>query len=515
MKGCTVFFALCSLFLFSTFVYPQPAIQAKSEPAAPFQWRTTSPEQQGMDSAKLADLLGHIRQQDYHFHSLIIARNGTLLSETYFHPFPADGRNTIHSCSKSILSALVGIALDKGLLKSLDAPVLSFFTGKTVQNRDKRKEAMTLRHLLTMSAGLGTRDSYKYRFEGMRQLWASSDWEQFILDISMVAAPGERFEYSNSVSYLLASILQKSSGTNVLTLARQHLFRPLGITENDVTWHKNSFGKVLGWGGVNIKPRDMVKFGQLYLQKGKWNGRQIVPAAWVEVSTRSQIQAGTLSDNYGYHWWIDDGGYFMALGYGAQYIIMVPSKQLVVVFTSALAGGRFYTPPALLRQYILPAVKSGTPLKENEKAFARLQAEQKRAAAPVPAKVPPLPSMALRISGKRYLLETNVGHITEFTLTFEKGKAEAHMHFVGPSGGHTMPVGLDGLYRTKTLAGQNRASRGHWEADGVFATQQQTVGVTRRERVTFTFSGETVRISIHQLFGGADVELKGRQAPTP
>jgi CubicO group peptidase (beta-lactamase class C family) len=170
----------------------------------------------------------------------------------------------------------------------------------------------------------------------------------------MAAEPGERFEYSNGVSYLLSVILQRATGTTSLEFAREHLFGPLGIT--DVVWPSSPQGVNIGWGQMEMKPLAMAKIGYLVLQQGQWQGKRIVSKAWLEESTRRHI-GGTLAEGYGYHWWIDEHGTIMALGYAGQYIGILREHDLVVVFTSELPEEEFYAPKGILYSHIVPAVR--------------------------------------------------------------------------------------------------------------------------------------------------------------
>lgn len=335
-------------------------------------WRTATPESQGMDSERLADMFQQIRDQRPAIDSVTIIRNGYLVADTHIHPFQPGERHIIHSCTKSIVSILIGIAIEQGYIDRVDQPVLEILPARSITNADTWKESMTLEHLLTMTSGLECRDSYLYRWRGMRQMRASADWVQFMLDLPMAEAPGTRFEYCNGASFLLSAILQETTGASALEFAQENLFGPLGIS--DVEWPANPQGINIGWGEMHMRPHDMAKIGYLNLNEGVWDGRQIIPAAWVEASTRKHISA-TLQDGYGYQWWITDEGTYMALGYAGQFIFVVPEKDLVVVFTSRLEEQDFYTPQRLLEGYVIPGVQSSTPLPDNPNGTTRLKAQ--------------------------------------------------------------------------------------------------------------------------------------------
>jgi CubicO group peptidase (beta-lactamase class C family) len=332
-----------------------------------------------MDSERLARMMDAIRQREYGIDSVLVVRNGYMVADAYVHPFRPGSQHVIHSCTKSIVSALVGIAIDKGYIESADQPIVELFPERTAANPDANKKAMTLENLLTMTSGFNCQDSYLYGWRGLNELRRSEDWVQSVLDLPMREEPGSRFEYCNSASFLLSAIIHKTTGTSALAFAGEHLFGPLGISE--VLWPSNPQGINIGWGELRMIPHDMAKIGYLYLNDGLWDGQQIVPAAWVKASTRRHTRA-TLSDGYGYQWWVDAAGFYMALGYAGQFIYVVPEKNLVVVFTSDLADNDFFVPESLLKQYIIPAAQSSTPLPENSNGVALLESRIKALANP-------------------------------------------------------------------------------------------------------------------------------------
>ena len=325
-------------------------------------WRTASPESQGMDSNLLENMLDKIWINDLDIDSVSVVRNGYLVLDAYTYGNHSDRNHRIASCTKSIMSALIGIAIDKGYIKDVNQPVLDFFPKHVAKNLDAEKKAMTLKHLLTMTTGLECRDSYLYKWSGIKQMRMSADWVQYMIDLPMVEAPGARFEYCNGASFLLSAILQEQTGMNALKFAEKHLFDPLGIS--DVTWPSNLQGITVGYGRIHMRPQDMAKFGYLYLNDGLWEGEQIISSQWVNVSTRKHIGA-TLLPGYGYQWWIANPEIYAAIGSQGQFIMVVSGKNVVAVFTSHLAREDIYTPMVLLASYIIPAVKSPEPLPGN------------------------------------------------------------------------------------------------------------------------------------------------------
>jgi len=335
-------------------------------------WRTASPESQGMDSKLLVKMLDTIGEKHIAIHSVLVICNGYIVLDAYSYPYDSDDTHNIHSCTKSVSSALVGIVMDKGYIKDVNQPVLDFFPKRVAKNLDADKKAMTLENLLTMTTGLECRDSALYNWRGLRQLRNSPDWVQFMIDLPMAEVPGTRFEYCNGASFLLSAILQEQTGMNALSFAKENLFVPLSIS--DVRWPSNPQGITVGYSDLFMRPHDMAKIGYLYLNDGLWDGKRIISSQWIKASTRKHI-AATSTPGYGYQWWIVSPGIYTALGHKGQFIIVVPEKNMVAVFISSLGPEDSYSPLGLLASYIIPAVKSPTPLPENpngEKALKSL-----------------------------------------------------------------------------------------------------------------------------------------------
>ncbi len=342
-------------------------------------WRSSTPEEQGMDSGLLSAMLGEILEKNYEIDSVTVVRNGYMVADVSIHPFSSTSKHNIYSCTKSVVSALVGIAIDQGYIEGLQQSVLSFFPQRTIANRDANKEAMTLEHLLTMTTGFRCQDSYLYRWSGLNQMRESEDWVQFVLDLPMEGEPGERFEYCNGASFLLSGIIQETTGMSANEYAVEHLFGPLGIS--DVDWSSSPQGISVGYSELRMRPQDMAKFGYLYLNEGRWDGEQIVPSEWV-VSSSNQFISATLEDGYGYQWWVDDSGMYLALGYRGQFIFVIPEKEMVVVFTSSLEDNDFYVPQTLLNEFIIPAAVASSTLPDNPEGVALLESLIEELASP-------------------------------------------------------------------------------------------------------------------------------------
>jgi CubicO group peptidase (beta-lactamase class C family) len=325
-----------------------------------------------MDSETLAGMFDYIERESVNVHGVLVVRHGYTVVEAYAPPYRPDVAHNTYSCGKSVTSALVGIAIEEGYIDGVDQKVLGFFPDRTFANADPRKAAMTLEHLLTMTSGLDWPESsvpYSSSRNILGQMLRSRDWVQFVLDRPMVAEPGTTFNYSTGVSHLLSAIIQQATGMSASSFARAHLFGPLGIPR--VYWRSSPDGVTLGGGGIWMTPREMARFGQLYLQGGVWDGRQVVPVEWVAASVARQVNASTTAPYYGYQWWVRSNGTFAAHGYKGQRIFVIPHLDMVVIFTGDIQGS---APSTLLSAYIVLAARSSEPLPENPQGVALLEA---------------------------------------------------------------------------------------------------------------------------------------------
>lgn len=315
-------------------------------------WRTSTPAAQGMDPHKLTLLLEDVQQKQLKLHSLLIIRNGYIVSETYFEHYTAQTPHELYSVTKSVVATLVGIAIDKRSIDAVGHPVVDFFRGSSFEHPDARKDAMTLEDVLTMRTGL----DWQEQDSTFRAMYQSRDWVQFMLDMPMHAQPGQQFRYCSGCSHLLSAIIQQRTAMNTRDFAQQALFDPLGI--NTVAWEQDRQGIPIGGWGLQLTPRDMAKLGYLYLHKGMWDGRQIVPAAWIDAAVqRHTATDSTLGLGYGYQWWTYPSlGAYVALGRYGQTIFVAPDLQLIVVTTAEIDGHAAIF--ELIERSIVPAVQT-------------------------------------------------------------------------------------------------------------------------------------------------------------
>jgi len=344
-------------------------------------WRSTAPESQGMDAYVLIDMLDDILHKNLNVESVLIVRNGYMVLDAYSYPYTPKIPHHIDACTQSITSALVGIAIDKGLIHDVNQPLLDFFPKRVVRNIDNHKKALKVEHLLTMTSGFVCSDPFLYLQSGMMNmildanLRMSTDWTQYIVDLPMAEAPGTRHRYCNYDPFLLSVIIQDKTGLDARAFAKKHLFDPLGIT--DIGWGSNPQGITLGYGELFMRPQDMAKIGFLYLHKGLWDGRRILSSRWIEASTRKYIDTDLLP-GYGYHWWIVSPGIYTSAGNKGQFIIVAPEESLVAVFTGRLSPEKFLIPLDFMKSYIIAAVKAKTPLPPNPEGEKLLGAKSQK-----------------------------------------------------------------------------------------------------------------------------------------
>jgi CubicO group peptidase (beta-lactamase class C family) len=314
-------------------------------------WAVAAPEAAGLDPKPVGPHFAAWKAAN--LHAVAVARGGKLVYEHYLSgedeiwgravgrvAFAWDTRHDLRSVTKSITALVAGIAFDRGWLKDLDAPVFSFFP-EYAELRTPQKERITLRHLLTMTAGFAWDESPAYGnpANSERGMDAAPDPVRHVLMQKMAAEPGAAYNYCGCAAVLLEAILKKVTGSPLDLLAKDYLFAPLGIT--DVEWTRFGNGEVLGHGGLRLRARDLLKIGQLVLDRGAWQGRQIVSRDWIAQATAPQINGEGLYF-YGYQWWLGRSlvqrreiDWIAGVGSG-QRLYIVPAEHLAAVVYAGL-----------------------------------------------------------------------------------------------------------------------------------------------------------------------------------
>jgi CubicO group peptidase (beta-lactamase class C family) len=320
-------------------------------------WRIDTPDAAGLDRSRLCRVADRLQEAD-DLHSVVVARHGRLVFERYFagydepwghddkrYEFDATMKHDMRSVSKSVVSLLIGIAIERGLIEGVDATALQFFP-EMASVATEGWAGIKLRDLLTMSSGIAWDEALAWTDPKNDEphLGSETDPMRYILSKTIVATPGTQWNYNGGGVDLLGAIIARQSRQSLDVFAREALFGPLGIT--DFEWQTYPNGKVSAAAGLRLRPRDATKIGQLMLNKGVWQGAQIVSADWIEQSTVPRFQAigyfGGLFF-YGRFWWLGrtlsgerEVPWISAMGLGGQRIFIVPSLDLVVTTTSGL-----------------------------------------------------------------------------------------------------------------------------------------------------------------------------------
>ena len=308
-------------------------IPTKYESLTSHEWETAVPETQGLDAGMLSQALDEVRGKSYYY-SFLIIRNGFLVTEEYYNGRDADTRDNVYSATKSYISALIGIAIDKGYIESLDSKLFDFFPEHVGDDTDPRKLEITIRHLLTMRSGFA--DESRITWDVVRYAY---DQIGGILSSELLFDPGTAFLYSSHGAHLLSGIITRATGMSTFAFADAFLFHPMGV--GAVAWAVDESGIYSGGASMYLTPRDMARFGYLYLKNGMLDGHQIVRSDWVgesAVNHRGYAQPwGEMDDvGYGYLFWtgrFDEYPLYFASGYGGQWILVVPDLEMVVVAT--------------------------------------------------------------------------------------------------------------------------------------------------------------------------------------
>ena len=347
------------------------------------EWKTSSPQSQDFDPRSISEMFEFIRKKQFPIDSVVIVKNGYLIGEFYSNNTNEHTLGNIYSVTKSFTSALVGIAIDKGHLKSEEQTLGSIFSKNNVIKDEPKLKDIRVQNLLTMTSGLKTRDNHLSNYSGIFALRNSKNWVDYIFSLGTEEKPGEIYNYSNGGSHILAAILAKITGVSVEKYAERHLFSYIGI--KNYKWEKDPQGINHGYSNLELSARDMAKLGLLYLNKGKWDQKQIISSLWIEKSlkTHSYPNKGRFNplklypfNGYGYQWWssetaweadlsyrkawalgnnaVHQSEYFLALGYEGQYVFILPHLNIVVVFKSQFKKARdILIPKALVEEFLL------------------------------------------------------------------------------------------------------------------------------------------------------------------
>lgn len=493
----------CALALSLLLALAQPAWPAPD-------WAISTPEAQGMDSRALAALVeygGNARMD-----SLVVVRNGHLVAEAYYAPFRAGMRHRINSATKGVVGLLAGIASGQGLLGSADAPVLQQLRGSGA-DVDPRKQAITLQHLLDGTSGLAWVEPLADGVpDSLIAMERSVDWVQYVLGQPLAQAPGAGFNYNSGNTHLVSALLARKAGMGTEQFAARELFGPLGIT--DWRWQKDPQGVATGGFGISMRAPDMAKIGYLVLKNGEWNGRQVVPRAWVDKIFNASIPMfPTGGLRYGDGWWtLPARKAYMAVGFNRQLIVVLPELGVVAAMT-----GRGQYPFEDVIGHLERAVRSDAALAPDPQAGELLQARIRAAAteAATPVAAAP-PALAREISGKVYRLASNPLGIAEVTLHLGAEPSYDVVSLVGRGSAQTRKVslrlGMEGRF-AGVAAGEGAGvlTKAHWVDGNTLSLVQRFPEEGWSVSYLLRFDGRRVEITQVDQFGRKRT-LAGEQA---
>ena len=435
-------------------------------------WETCAPEEVGISSDALANMLERIDNEDLEIHSIVIIKDERLVLEAYVHPYDRDTIHNVKSVSKSVISALVGIALREGVIGGLDEKVCDYLPQYITEDMDARKREISLYNLLTMTSGLDLDENGPIS----GRIFGTLDWLKATYEQPMALDPGTRFLYSTPLTHTMSAILTESGGMGLHEFADAHLFGPLGFGE--VQWRTGPKGYNFGGAELFLRPIDMAKFGYLFLKGGVWEGQEIVPAEWVAESTTNKLAGIEDRHRYGYWWWLDDESWYRASGWGGQAIAINESLNVVL----AVTAGDFGAPREMFREYVERYMDSSRELEASPEGVERLERLLHRLQHPSPEAVPDMPERAGEISGKKFVMEWNDLGIESLVLVFG-GDDEAGLSVDMTVGEFDAAIGLDGVYRVSDIgrmgdmpSGNKRASKGYWVNDNTFHVSSRELG---------------------------------------
>lgn len=359
-----LFLCAAALFLVTCHKFDDPSVNYTYRiPSAGNELDVSSLKNEGMDSTMIIDMTDKIIREEFkRIDGLLILKNNKLVYEEYFHGYSESVPHNIYSATKSITSILTGIAIEKGLIQSVDETILPLLPEYTsYANPDPRKSQITIQHLLNMSSGLDCDDWFANTEASMNE---SSDWVKFTLDLPQAHDPGTYGLYCTGGVVTLGQIIENQSEMRLDEFADQNLFEPLGII--NYKWKVSGDGRISGGGGqLFLLPRDMAKIGLTMLNEGVWKGNQVIPRNWVLQSTQNNITLPGPFTGYGFLWWKQTfaknngtvDAYF-ASGNGGQEIFVLPSEQMVIVFTQGNQDTDIGLQDIdMISDYIIPAIQ--------------------------------------------------------------------------------------------------------------------------------------------------------------
>ena len=454
----------------------------------------TSSEQQGIASSAILRFVEALDSQIHEIHSFMLLRHGSVVAEGWWSPYGCETPHTLFSLSKSFTSTAVGLALTEGRF-SIDDPVLAFFPEETPAEVSKLLAAMRVQHLLTMSTGqaVDTWSSMVDRPDG--------NWIKGFLEVPVLYPPGTHFVYNSGATYMLSAIVQITTGMTLRDYLEPRLFAPLGI--KNATWQESPQGITAGGIGLSLKTEDVAKFGQLYLQKGMWQGKQLLSEAWVEEATATQIANGAgiqvdWAQGYGYQFWRSRHNAYRGDGVFGQWCIVMPEQDTVLAITGGLDIFDSQEPLNLVWEMLLPMMSPDS-LSEDSAAQTAL-AEKLSSLSFLPVQGQTESSIAAQVSGQTYAVDINELDIETIALNFTETGCIVRVKTA--TGEETIPCGYGEWRRGQTTLFNQPllfkrtpvAGSGAWTANETFTTILRLYETPFFHTLVFHFLGDEMMI---------------------
>jgi CubicO group peptidase (beta-lactamase class C family) len=467
----------------------------------------STPEAEGISSTAILAFLDGMAKARHELHSLMIVRHGRVVAEGWWTPYGPEFNHTMYSMSKSFTSTAVGFAVAEKRL-TVDDPVISFFPDDRPSAVGENLAALRVRDLLSMSVG--------NEKEPTGTVVKEENWVKAFLAQPIGFKPGTVFQYNSAATYMCSAIVQKLTGQRVVDYLRPRLFAPLGI--EGMTWETCPRGINTGGWGLNIRTEGLAKFGQLYLQKGQWQGRQILPAKWVEEATSFKIQQpgpakptrpqekNDWLQGYCYQFWRSQHGAYRGDGAFGQFTVVLPAQDAVIVMTGE--NSNLQGELDLVWEHLLPAFEPAA-LAANDTAARALQHRLAALSLP-PPKGQPQPAVAMQVSGQRYQVAANDLGIDRLSFVFTPGGCRVNFH--GAKGDHPIAAGLEQWVRGETdlpgtpprlitgrVPGSGKfmkiASSATWRDDRTLELMLRYYETPHHDVITCSFAGDTVKLS--------------------
>ncbi len=476
------------------------SLAAQSGPALP----RSTPEEQGVSSSRLLAFVEAADTQIDAMHSFMLVRHGHVVAEGWWTPYDSETPHVLYSLSKSFTSTAVGLAISEGKL-SLDDPVLHFFPGEAPADPSKNLQSMRVRDLLRMAAG---NDTEAPLWRGQAEAATPDDpLTKRFLSHPVPFKPGTHFLYNSPATYMLSAIVQKATGLSVLDYLRPRLLDPLGF--QDPTWIASDEGISMGAWGFFARTREIARFGQVYLQKGLWHGRQLIPESWVEEATKLQTANGSspTSDwdqGYGYQFWRSRHNSYRGDGAFGQFCIVVPELDAVVAITSGV--GDMQSVMNLVWEMVLPAMQP-EPLPDDPISREKLESKLANLRVRLPAGSA-TSAMEGKVSGKWYEFSENDRGVQAVSLKFSGGAANLSVRTA--DGLLETPIGLGG-WSPRVAGFTNGLDRilgvpktpqvsgaGAWTTDNVFTVKLVLTETPFYSTLVFRFEGDQLFLDSKQ-----------------